>query len=1179
MFEYWQSFYQRLKDKYSLDEIKKRYKQLLLEFEERLLLLSQTPPAAGPGGDEPRPVPQSTTGSLYYYPSINTLNWFTGDDFGGIAYRNVTLNNFNIGVAPELVRSLAFNTSSGNTNQIEVINNLWIYSNLNALDIHNQDLSELSNITGSLNLAKLDCSENILESLDVTQNSQLYYLDCQSNIIDQLDVTQNILLTHLNSSYNQLNTIDLTQNNNLQELYLSYNQFSSSLNLSGNSQLSLLNCSNNLITAIDLSQTPSLTDLNCSFNAITSLNFSAIDTLEIINCQKNRLPTINLSGNNSSLRRLICSDQFNQLTSVVIGNKPNLTYLSCTNNPNLITLSVTGCPALEYLYLFSNIILNEFDLSYNTELKLLSAANSNLNTLDLLSNTKLEYVDLSSNGLETLDVINSDKLYNLDISNNNLYNVTMSAVNTSTENSFTFNFNNNNLSASAVNYILEKLNGYSNVAGTLTLDLSENVEGPSGSAAIANLNSLITKGWTVTTVTPYPMLSSFSPSSGNVGSTLIISGAYFTGATSVKINGVSATSYTVDSSTQITVTVPVGATTGKVRVTTPTGYVVSNTNYTVNVFAPVITSFTPTSGLVGSSVVISGDYFNNASSVTFNGVSATFTINSNSQITATVPAGTTSGPIAVTTPTGTGTSATNYDPVLAPSISSFTPTSGFVGTQVQITGSDFTTVSSVRFNNITSAYTLVNDTGIKATVPNTATTGYITVITSGGTASSSPDTYTVTVPAPTITSFSPGTGSVGTSVTITGSNLLNTSKVTFRGITSSYYTINSSTNIVAAVPVGFNKSGTIALRTPGGPVTSSLDFIYSAPSARLSYTPITSALNWYAGENYAGTANTNVSLSDFQNNVTPSDVYTIEFLDDANITSISNLSTYTNLKTLDVTFQNLSSLNLTGNGTIKQLYCDNNDLTSLDLSNNNVISILSCDNNLLTSLNVTNMSALASLSFINCALPSISLTTNTNLAYLEANNNQLSSINLSNNTSLISADISENLLTSISLSNNTALQVINIGTNSISGALNLSANTALTEVNCESNTISSITGLSSLTNLTKLTISNNSFTSLDISSNNNLIDIYASVNNITSVTLSSSPNITTTFHLELSNNSLTTAAVNYILTTVNGYTTPTGPNMTDKFIDISGGTNATPTGAGLTALNSLLAKGYTIVNN
>jgi Leucine-rich repeat (LRR) protein len=1178
MFEHWQSFYLRLKDKYPLEEIKKKYKRLLLEFEEKIILLSQMTPAAGPCGEDIAPI-SLPTGSLYYSPIINTLNWFTGNNYGGIAYNNISLNNFNLGVDPVLVRSLSFNTSSGNTNQIEVINNLQIYSNLNTLDIHNQNLSELSNITGSFNLAKLDCSENIISSLDVTQNSLLYYLDCQANLLENLDVTENTLLTRLNSSFNQLYNIDLTQNNNLQELYLSNNQFLSSLNLSGNSQLVKLNCAYNQITSLDLSQTTNLVELYCNNNVMTLMNFSVLDTLEIIECQNNRLATVNLSGNNASLRRLVCSDQFNQLSNVVIGNKPNLTYLACTNNPNLITLSTTGCLALEYLYLDSNPIINPLDLSYNTLLKELSIQNSNISSLDLLNNIDLKTLYLSNNALQELDIQNSDKLNDLDLSGNELNSVTMSVYNNSTENSFSFNFSDNNLSASAVNYILETLDGYDNVSGTLTLDLTQNVEGPSGSAAITHLNSLITRGWNVTTVTPYPMLNSFSPSSGNVGSNVVLSGAYFTGTTSVKFNGIAATSYTVNSSTQITATVPVGATSGKIRITTPTGYVVSNTNYAVNVFTPVITSFTPTAGLIGSSVVISGDYFNNASSVTFNGVSATFTINSNSQITATVPSGVSTGPIAVTTPSGTGTSATNYDPVLAPSISSFTPISGFVGTQVQITGSEFTTVSSVRFNNITSSYTLVSDTGIRATVPSTATSGFVTVITSGGTASSSPDTYTVTVPTPTITSFSPGTGSVGTSVTITGTNLLNTSEVTFRGLTSSFFTVNSSTNVVAAVPVGYNKSGLINLTTPGGVATSSLVFVYSAPSARLSYTPITSALNWYDGENYGGTASTNVSLNDFQNNVTPNNVYTIEFLDDANITSISNLSTYTNLKTLDVTFQNLSSLNLTGNGSIKQLYCDNNDLTSLDLSNNNVITILSCDNNLLTSLNVTNMTALSTLSFISCALPSISLTTNTNLKYLEANNNQLSTINLNNNTSLLTVDVSENLLTSISLSNNTALQVLNVGTNALTGALNLSANTSLTELNCESNTLSSITGLSSLTNLLKLTISNNSFTTLDISNNTNLVDIYAAVNNITSVTLSSSPNITTTYHLDLSNNSLTEAAVNYILQTVNGYTTPSGTNMSDKFIDISGGTNATPTGVGITALNSLLAKGYTIVNN
>jgi hypothetical protein len=77
---------------------------------------------------------------------------------------------------------------------------------------------------------------------------------------------------------------------------------------------------------------------------------------------------------------------------------------------------------------------------------------------------------------------------------------------------------------------------------------------------------------------------------------------------------------------------------------------------------PTISGFTPSSVCAGAtpSVTITGNHFNNASAVTFNGVAASFTVNSNTQITATLPASATTGPIAVTTASGTGTSASNF---------------------------------------------------------------------------------------------------------------------------------------------------------------------------------------------------------------------------------------------------------------------------------------------------------------------------------------------------------------------------------------------------------------------------------------------------------------------------------------------------------------------------------------
>jgi len=78
-----------------------------------------------------------------------------------------------------------------------------------------------------------------------------------------------------------------------------------------------------------------------------------------------------------------------------------------------------------------------------------------------------------------------------------------------------------------------------------------------------------------------PAITSFSPSSGAVGTQVIITGNNFIGAAQVAFNGVAAGVFTVNSSTQITATVPTGATTGKITVTTPGGTATSNTDFIV----------------------------------------------------------------------------------------------------------------------------------------------------------------------------------------------------------------------------------------------------------------------------------------------------------------------------------------------------------------------------------------------------------------------------------------------------------------------------------------------------------------------------------------------------------------------------------------------------------------------
>jgi large repetitive protein len=107
-----------------------------------------------------------------------------------------------------------------------------------------------------------------------------------------------------------------------------------------------------------------------------------------------------------------------------------------------------------------------------------------------------------------------------------------------------------------------------------------------------------------------------------------------------------------------------------------------------------------------------------------------------------------------------------------------------------------------------------------ATVPAGAKTGKtITVTTPGGTATSKAK-FTV---VPEVTGFSPTSGPVGTSVTITGNSFTGTTQVTFGGVAATSYEAKSDTTVDALVPMGA-VTGTIAVTTPGGTGTSTTKF-------------------------------------------------------------------------------------------------------------------------------------------------------------------------------------------------------------------------------------------------------------------------------------------------------------------------------------------------------------------
>lgn len=279
------------------------------------------------------------------------------------------------------------------------------------------------------------------------------------------------------------------------------------------------------------------------------------------------------------------------------------------------------------------------------------------------------------------------------------------------------------------------------------------------------------------TFVPAPTVTGVSPGAGPVagGTTVTVTGTGFTGATAVLFGQTDATTFTVDSGTQITATAPAEPAGGEaISVITPIAESpFSPASSYVYETAPVVQAFQPYSGSTagGNRVAIIGTGFTDATAVAFGSTpAASFTVLDDGEIFATAPAHAPGGvSISVTTPGGTGTTQTQYIYIApAPVVTGVSPDSGPTagGTTVTVTGTGFTGASTVSFgSNPAKRFTVNSDTSITAIAPDgVAGTVDVTVTTQGSTsAGSAADEYTYQAPTCTTTI----TGKNTTALTVT----------------------------------------------------------------------------------------------------------------------------------------------------------------------------------------------------------------------------------------------------------------------------------------------------------------------------------------------------------------------------------------------------------------------------
>jgi len=324
-----------------------------------------------------------------------------------------------------------------------------------------------------------------------------------------------------------------------------------------------------------------------------------------------------------------------------------------------------------------------------------------------------------------------------------------------------------------------------------------------------------------TVIGPGPYITNFTPNTGSALTTQVtIEGLHFSTATNAYFGGIPGNSFAVLTPYIIKVTAPAGVTNGPISVRSPQGTFVSS-NFYVN---PVLTGFSPATGRANTNVTLTGMNFLGATNAYINSMPLILgPATNNTTLVATLPAGISTGPVRISTPAGTFISSSNF--VVQPTLFGFFPGSGTVGSSVTLTGANFNVgTPTVRFSGVAS--TIVSNISfgqLTAIVPAGASNGLVSITTSAGSHTNSAIFFLL----PLIVSFSPTNSPPGTTITITGQNLLGTTNVTFNGTPATFTAPTNNTSFQAIVPTNFS-TGPIVVTSPAGTAVSS-GLFYAAP--------------------------------------------------------------------------------------------------------------------------------------------------------------------------------------------------------------------------------------------------------------------------------------------------------------------------------------------------------------
>lgn len=240
-----------------------------------------------------------------------------------------------------------------------------------------------------------------------------------------------------------------------------------------------------------------------------------------------------------------------------------------------------------------------------------------------------------------------------------------------------------------------------------------------------------------------------------------------------------------------------------------------------------------------------------------------------------------------------------------------------------------------------------------------------------------------------------------------------------------------------------------------------------------------------------------------------------------NISDLTGIEAFINLDSLDCSYNDLTSIDLSKNDHLKYLdvsinklnsidisNCTNllsfiaigNELTSLDVSNNIKLEEFHCSLNKLEDINITNNLALKSFGCSHNSIENLDLSQNLALEILIISNNRLQEVDITNHIELVTLNCHFNSISTLDVSNNKKLESLMCCCNNISD-LNLRQNSELSFVDCSYNPLSSL-DVSNNPKLRELNCTSSQLTSLDLSNNQDLLFLFCEKNSIQFLDLS-----------------------------------------------------------------------------